>query len=219
MCVMDKIINLLKNNNLNIPRILLYNYKNLKLTEKELIILIYIINSDNLNFDPKKISTDLNFSLPEILELIDSLSTKDFIKIELKKIDNIREEFINLDNFYNKLAYLIINNEETTVNNNEVSNVFDIFEKELGRTLSPMEYEIINGWIDVPFKEELIIAALKEATYNGVSNLRYIDKILYEWKKKGINTKEDIEKNRNSFQSRKVESKPLFDYDWLNDNE
>lgn len=216
---MDKIINLLKNNNLNIPRILLYNYKNLKLTEKELIILIYIINSDNLNFDPKKISTDLNFSLPEILELIDSLSTKDFIKIELKKIDNIREEFINLDNFYNKLAYLIINNEETTVNNNEVSNVFDIFEKELGRTLSPMEYEIINGWIDVPFKEELIIAALKEATYNGVSNLRYIDKILYEWKKKGINTKEDIEKNRNSFQSRKVESKPLFDYDWLNDNE
>lgn len=216
---MDKIINLLKNNNLNIPRILLYNYKNLKLTEKELIILIYIINSDNLNFDPKKISTDLNFSLPEILELIDSLSTKDFIKIELKKIDNIREEFINLDNFYNKLAYLIINNEETTVNNNEVSNVFDIFEKELGRTLSPIEYEIINGWIDVPFKEELIIAALKEATYNGVSNLRYIDKILYEWKKKGINTKEDIEKNRNSFQSRKVESKPLFDYDWLNDNE
>lgn len=216
---MDKIINLLKNNNLNIPRILLYNYKNLKLTEKELIILIYIINSDNLNFDPKKISTDLNFSLPEILELIDSLSTKDFIKIELKKIDNIREEFINLDNFYNKLAYLIINNEETTVNNNEVSNVFDIFEKELGRTLSPMEYEIINGWIDVPFKEELIIAALKEATYNGVSNLRYIDKILYEWKKKGINTKEDIEKNRNSFQSRKAESKPLFDYDWLNDNE
>ena len=97
--------------------------------------------------------------------------------------------------------------------------VFDIFEKELGRTLSPMEYEIINGWLDVPFKEELIISALKEATYNGVSNLRYIDKILYEWKKKGINSKEDIEKNRNDFQNRKVESKPLFDYDWLNDNE
>ncbi|MEI3499802.1 MAG: DnaD domain protein [Bacilli bacterium] len=82
-----------------------------------------------------------------------------------------------------------------------------------------MEYEIINGWLDVPFKEELIISALKEATYNGVSNLRYIDKILYEWKKKGINSKEDIEKNRNDFQNRKVESKPLFDYDWLNDNE
>ena len=46
---MDKIINLLKNNNLNIPRILLYNYKNLKLTEKELIILIYIINNPHNN--------------------------------------------------------------------------------------------------------------------------------------------------------------------------
>ena len=219
MCVMDKIINILKNNNLNVPRILLYKYKILNLTESELIILIYIINCDNLNFDPKKISNDLNFSLPEVLELIDSLSTKDFIKIELKKVDKIREEFINLDNFYNKLAYLIINDEEISTTTKEPSNVFDIFEKELGRTLSPMEYEIINGWIDVPFKEELIIAALKEATYNGVSNLRYIDKILYEWKKKGINTTDDVEKNRNSFQSRKVESKPLFDYDWLNDNE
>lgn len=217
--MMDKVIHLLKENNMNVPRILMYNYKQLDLTEKELIILIYIINENNLNFNPKEISQNLNFSLPEILEIIDCLSTKDFIKIELKKVNNVREEFINLDNFYNKLAYLVVNDEAISNSTKESSNVFDIFEKELGRTLSPMEYEIINGWVDVPFSEELIIAALKEATYNGVSNLRYIDKILYEWKKKGIHSKEDIEKDRKQFQSKKIESKPLFDYDWLNDSE
>lgn len=216
--MMDKIINLLKGE-MTLPQILLYKYKALGLTEKELIVLIYIINLKSYNFNPKEISSNLELSLPEVLEVIDSLSTKDFIKIELRKVDNVREEFISLDNFYNKLAYLVINDEEINKSNSSSSNVFDIFEKELGRTLSPMEYEIINGWLDVPFKEELIISALKEATYNGVSNLRYIDKILYEWKKKGINSKEDIEKNRNDFQNRKVESKPLFDYDWLNDNE
>ena len=216
--MMDKIINLLKGE-MTLPQILLYKYKALGLTEKELIVLIYIINLKSYNFNPKEISSNLELSLPEVLEVIDSLSTKDFIKIELKKVDNVREEFISLDNFYNKLAYLVINDEEINKSNSSSSNVFDIFEKELGRTLSPMEYEIINGWLDAPFKEELIISALKEATYNGVSNLRYIDKILYEWKKKGINSKEDIEKNRNDFQNRKVESKPLFDYDWLNDNE
>ena len=61
--------------------------------------------------------------------------------------------------------------------------------------------------------------ALKEAVFNGVSNLRYIDKILYEWKKKGLNSKEDVENNRLQFQQKKVEKKELFDYDWLNETE
>ena len=44
--------------------------------------------------------------------------------------------------------------------------------------------------------EELIKEAIKEATFNGVSNLRYIDKILYEWGKAGIKTVQDVESNR-----------------------
>ena len=99
------------------------------------------------------------------------------------------------------------------------TNLFDVFEKEFGRTLSPIEYELINGWLDNEFSEELVKAALKEAVYNGVSNLRYIDKILYEWKKKGIKTPEDVEKNKVQFQNRKEENSEVFSYDWLNDHE
>lgn len=68
-------------------------------------------------------------------------------------------------------------------------NIFDIFEREFGRTLSPMEYEIIQSWCGGEFSQELIVLALKEATYNGAANLRYIDKILYEWKKKELKQK------------------------------
>ena len=83
-----------------------------------------------------------------------------------------------------------------------------------------MEFEIINGWIDNGYSEELIKLALKEATYNGVSNLRYIDKIIYEWGKKGIKNKEDVENNRKQFKNNKDnKNKELFDYDWLNDDE
>ena len=100
--------------------------------------------------------------------------------------------------------------------NLEHSTIYDMFEKEFGRTLSPMEYEIIAAWLESNFKEELIIEALKEATYNGVSNLRYIDKILYEWNKKGIKTKEEVIKAQKNF--KKGESKKeVYDYDWLND--
>ena len=63
----------------------------------------------------------------------------------------------------------------------------------------------------------MITLALKEATYNGVSSLRYIDKIIYEWGKKGIKTKEQVEKDRKQFKNNENNNKKeLFDYDWLN---
>ena len=38
--------------------------------------------------------------------------------------------------------------------------------------------------------------SVKEAVFNGVSNLRYIDKILYEWGKAGIKNVNDVEEMR-----------------------
>ena len=57
---------------------------------------------------------------------------------------------------------------------------------------------------------------LKEAVFNGVNNLRYIDKIIREWSKKGIKTEEDVINDRKKFQTKKS-NKELFDYDWLNE--
>ena len=209
--MVEKVVNLIKEKDITFPRLLLLHYKDLKLDDLELIIIIYILNS-SLEFNPKKISDDLKITLQEVLMKIDSLSNKDILKIELKKINNIRQEFININSLYNKLSYFVVN-EETK----EETNIYDIFEKEFGRTLSPMEYEIINGWLNDGMNEEIVVQALKEATYNGVSNLRNIDKILYEWKNKGLTTTQKIEENRVNFN--KKEKKELFDYNWLEDEE
>ena len=94
----------------------------------------------------------------------------------------------------------------------------EAFEKEFGRPLSPMELEIINGWLNDNIPLELIMGALKEATFNGVSNFRYIDKILFEWRKKGYKTMNDV--SSNYIKSREERSNnQLFDYDWLDDND
>ena len=83
-----------------------------------------------------------------------------------------------------------------------------------------MEYDIINNWLSSNYSEELILCALKEAVYNGsTSNLRYIEKILFEWKKKGIKNSEDVEKNKREFKKTRNENLELFEYDWLNDKE
>lgn len=205
-----KVIDILKNGNISFPKMLLTNYKKLKITEKELIVLIYLI--DDNEFYPERIATDLNIKPIDVLTLVSSLSKKDIVKLESVTNNNVCEEYVCLDELYNKLAISLMENETESKD----TTLFDKFEKEFGRTLSPIEYEIIGAWIEGDFSEELILLALKEAIYNGVSNLRYIDKILYEWNKKGIKSKEDIEKEREKF-SKKDSKKEVFDYDWLNE--
>ena len=211
--MVDKMINILKSN-LNVPLILLSNYKKIKINEKELIILIYLMNQKSSVFNPQKISEDLNIEVSEVLESIEVLSNSDLITINTLKDNGLLEERIDLSNLYNKLAYLNINEEETKEEN---TNIYDSFEKEFARTLSPIEYELIKSWLDNDYSEELILCALKEAVYNGVKNLRYIDKILYEWNNKGIKTKEDVLKDKQNFKKNNTKKEEMFDYDWLNE--
>lgn len=204
----EKVTDLLKTKPLYLPQLLLSNYKSLKLDEKELIVLIYLINYDGL-FNPKYIAKEMNYELKELMLIIDSLTDKGIIKIEI--IDkSVKEEIINLDQLYQKLSFLIINQKEE-----KSSNIYTIIEKEFGRTLSPMEYEIIKAWLE-DYDEETIKLAVKEASFNGVSNLRYIDKILHEWQKKGIKNEQDIINDRKKHQSLKTVKK-VMDYDWLNE--
>ena len=106
------------------------------------------------------------------------------------------------------------------------SSVFTFIEKEFGRTLSPMENEIIKSWLENGSSEELVREAVKEATFNGVNNLRYIDKILYEWAKSGINTVEAVEEKR---KKRKASTKSIdkdsdidldtIEWNWFDEDE
>lgn len=210
---MDKILNLLKSKDVYLPKLLLLNYKKLKLNEAELIIVIFLINSNEYN--PKIISDAMDIKLPLLLEMIALLEEKGILKIKLEKVNNIQVEVANLDGLYEKLA-LILMGEKTS---EKESTIYDTFEQELGRTLSPIEYELVGEWLNNN-SEEILKLALKEATYNGVSNFRYIDRIIHEWNKKGIKTREDVLKNNEEFKRKKVAPKQeLFDYDWLNESE
>ena len=155
----------------------------------------------------------MDIKLPILLEMISQLESKGILKIELKNINGINTEVCNLDNLYEKLSLLVIKKEEAKDN----KSIYDVFETELGRTLSPIEYELVGEWLN-DNTEEILKLALREATYNGVSNFRYIDRIIHEWKKKGIKTRDDVIKNNEEFRKNKSEKKQeLFDYDWLNE--
>lgn len=169
---------------------------NLDITIKEFMLLLYFININN-SLDLKNIKDKIGLNDEDILNTYSSLLTKKLISVSLVKTNGLSSEEINLDMFYDKL---IMNTKTEEVS----TDIYSKFESEFGRVLSPIEYETINRWLSSGVKEDLILSALKEAVVSGAFNLRYIDKIIYSWTKKGKSEeKEDYQE--------------LFDYDWLGD--
>ncbi len=212
----NKVINILKEKPIIIPKILFKNYKNLNISEEELVILIYMINlGDIIVYNPSIFVKDLNMDKYKVMEILNNLTEKNIIDIKVEKNEKkLSEEYIYLDNLYNKLFNLILDEEQQKPNIDR-SDLFTLFESELGRTISPMECEIIKEWKN-NYKEDLIKEALKEAIYNNVRNLKYIDRILYTWKTKGITNKEDIIKDKKNYRKQVVAAN-VFDYNWLED--
>ncbi|OEH84813.1 hypothetical protein BHU72_08240 [Desulfuribacillus stibiiarsenatis] len=86
----------------------------------------------------------------------------------------------------------------------EEQDLFTIFQKEFGRPLSPMEYERIVKWIqEDQFHKELITEALRQAVLIGKFNMLYIDRILFEWKKKNIRSIHEAQADQQIFMERK----------------
>lgn len=198
------------NNHLIIPNYFIKYYKKFDLENNELLMLIYLLNcNEKLILDNKKISKDLYLEENEVLNIISSLIEKNYISIEMSKNNGIIEEYISLDLFYEKINSCLIENDKK----DNSSDIYSKFEKEFGRTLSPVEYETISKWIESNIPLELIEAALKEAILSGVNSIRYIDKILFEWNKKGYKTSSDI-----IIKNKKDEYiEEIYDYDWLNE--
>lgn len=84
--------------------------------------------------------------------------------------------------------------------NNVHENIFEIIEKEFGRTLSPMEVELIQTW-DYPI--EILKIAIREASTSGNYSMKYIDKIIYNWKKANIKSVNDVKEYIRKFNEKK----------------
>ena len=185
------------------------------LTLNEFLLLLYFDNSYESLFDIKLIKKVLNMTEKQVLEAYSGLLNKKIINIVIEKNNDGKiTEKVCLDKFYKN----IVADKKKQNDVEEKNYIFEVFEKTIGKPLSPMDYEIINAWIDRGFNEELIIAALKEAIDNGVTSFRYIDKILYEWNRKGIKQVEDIKKSFEKEESPDYNiDKGILEYNWLDE--
>ena len=190
-------------------------YLDKNLTLNEFLILVYFINSTDSSFNIDAICSLFNISLEDAMTSFNNLINKGLVSIDNDKdLDGRITEKVSLDGLYK----LITTNISNDIEEKDKDSVFDIIEKEFERKLTPIECEIINGWFDIGTSEEIILGAVKEASFNGVKSLRYIDKIIYEWTKKGFKNMNDVNSHMKQKEQTK-EDNELFDYDWLDDDE
>ena len=217
----EQIYKLLNNKKLVVNSFIIRVAKEKKLSLDEFLVLVYFDNSFSNKFDVELVSETIGLDTNETLEAFNSLMLKGLVSLEsVKDLDNRLNEEVSLSGLYS----LIVEEAVSTQKEESKEDIFKTFEKELGRTISPMELELINGWLSSGTSEELIIGALREAVYNGVSNFRYIDKIIYEQEKKGFKSIDDVnsyirnrreEKNKDKVTSKKEQD--ILEYDWLAD--
>ena len=205
---------LIKEKDYSFKRLLFKIIKEFSLSIYELVLIVYFLNQDKPVFDIKEIKEVTLMDEKEIMEAFSSLTNKGLLNMSVVKEKSGKvSEVIDLGNVYKAMVSEVKIEAKKQTN----SNIFTTFEQEFGRPLTPIEFEIINAWLKSNMNEELIISALKEATFNGVSNLRYIDKILYEWGKKGFKSVDDVNKHLKT--KNKEPAKELFDYNWLDEDD
>ncbi|GAE29059.1 DnaD domain-containing protein [Halalkalibacter hemicellulosilyticus] len=196
---------------MTIPSLLLKHYKDLHLKEDELVILLHIqsfLDEGELFPTADLISERMNISSSLCSNMIGRLLKYQFVSIEKQCDDNgIIYEMLTLEPLWIKLIDVLkgeqIQQSEMSKQQEE-GQLFKRFEEEFSRPLSPIEVETLSMWIDQDgHSPKMIVAALREAVVSGKLNFRYIDRILFEWKKNGIKTIEQAKEQGEKFRKYK----------------
>ncbi len=202
----------LQEKDITIPGALLTQYKAMNLKEEEVVLILHLISISDKGNDfptPFELAEVMTYSAEDCAGMLRRLIQKGLITInEGYSEEGIRFEKYCLDSFWEKLAdaFLIADKrKEAKENQQDEIDLYSVFESEFGRPLSPFECETLALWLDDDHHEVKIIkAALKEAVISGKLNFRYIDRILFEWKKNGIKTVEQATNQGKKFRQNQV---------------
>lgn len=215
-------------NQINIPEKLLENYTALGMDEIDLAIVLQIQKSlrhENRFPTPDELSTTLTINGSECGTALRKLIQKGLLAMSQQQNDSGQiSEVYSLEPLWEKLTV-----EETKTKEEEPVDgaIFLLFEKEFGRPLSPFEIDMMNSWLDEDkIDPALIKAGLRESVLMSKLSFKYIDRILREWKQKGVHTVDDARQASKSFRNRQsspVVSKPKRDtsfyYNWLEEED
>lgn len=188
---------------LDLNYILLENYKKLKITEAELTVILmisHLLNEGNNLITNTILSYKMNYSEEELDDIIVSLMKKGFLTYVSTPEGGLKSSLEPLNKIlYKEFEISILGNgiKDDKIRKEQISKLYNKFEKEFGRSLAPVELQKIDEWLGSDgYTIDEVEFALKDAKINNVLSIKYIDKILFNQKRR-----EDIKQEGYSFRS------------------
>ncbi|MGI2327037.1 DnaD domain-containing protein [Planococcus sp. YIM B11945] len=217
--------------NVNISQLFFQFYKELKITDEEAMLLMHVLafqQQGNHFPTPDEIGSRMSTSQMAVTTMLQKLMQQGYIAIDQESEKDVLIERISLQPLWDRLLDCVYKEQHSAKENVQKQlegEIFQLFEQEFGRFLSPMEIETISMWMDQDGHTPAIIRmALKEAVISQKISLRYVDRILFEWKKKNIKTKNEVSKHATSFREKNIRIQPAGNsakkvqfYNWLED--
>lgn len=162
-------------------------YKQLCLDENDVAVIFmikHLIEQNNVLITADLLSIKMNLDAKIIDAILVKLIKKGYIKYSKNQSDQLITTIEPLKKKLSELYQLEINKSSLKELDEKTSkitkNIYEIFESELGRTLSPVEFSLIDDWIANGISEDECIDALHEAINQNITSLKFIDKILMQ---------------------------------------
>lgn len=175
--------------------LLLEYYKKLGISENELAVLLMIDHlkeQKNNLVTPDLLAMKMNISIKELDKIFAKLVNDGYLAFETTKKIKVSLKPLK-KKLYDAFQLSLAKEHEIAVSeekSNSVKHINEVYEKELGRDLSPLEKSLINDWLEQRFTPDEIINALKECLQKNKRTLRNVDKLLLTWR-----AQSDLDKN------------------------
>ena len=191
-----------KTGNLVLPTELLFHFHEIFDNSDDFLVwqFFYLQNTTSLEeISPVQIAESIGKSVAEVNRSMSNLTEKGLLQYKTIALNGEIEAVFDALPALERLEEIVENHSSVAqaVSQNVLKDLVETFQQELGRLLTPFEIEDLTKTIqDDKINPELVIAALREAVFNGKANWRYIQAILRNWHREGITTVAQVEAKR-----------------------
>ena len=203
--------------------LLLENYKKLKISENELAVIFmidHLVDHGNPFITADLLSLKMTLDIKEIDAIIADLLTRGFMEyatVNGRTVTSLNP--LNEKLFSNFALSVSKEAENKKGKENMLSNIYQSFETELGRTLQPAEVSTIREWVNLGYSDDVIINALKETLAQGKRSIRSVDKTLLSWAKREEIENEGKTAIENDWNQNLEETIRIAKTPWLDDDD
>ena len=192
-----------KSGNLVLPSALLLHFKEFFPSSEDFLVwqFFYLQNTTALgDVSPSQIAEIIGKEVADVNQSISNLTENGLLQYRTIELNGEIELIFDASLAFERLDNLLDSQTPATIApnpQNQLKDLVETFQQELGRLLTPFEIEDLSKTVkEDGVKTDLIKEALREAVLNGKPNWKYIQAILRNWRHEGIQSVAQVEAKR-----------------------